>query len=205
MSRLGVADEVLDDALRLRVGRMAEVGTEPVVGGEADVVRCRDHHVGHDPTFEAAHPVSEHLGRGTADRLEALGQHRHRRRRGLVAGEAHEPEPAPRHHRAEHLDPAGQGAPVDHHRLARRPHRRAALTTVRRPPRLLLLGDEPPEVPWRPRVAGRPRRRQQPLRRDPRPRPGDSAATSIAYAVGVLRHRRPPGALLVELACAHAR
>jgi hypothetical protein len=37
---------------------------EPVVGGEADVVRRRVHHVGDDTALEAAHPVGEHLGRG---------------------------------------------------------------------------------------------------------------------------------------------
>ena len=49
--RLGVADEVLDDAFRLGVGRMTEVRGEPVVRREPDVVRCRDHHVATTPPF----------------------------------------------------------------------------------------------------------------------------------------------------------
>jgi hypothetical protein len=45
---LGIADQVLHDPLRLRIGRVAKVGPEPVVRGEADIVRGRHHEVGDD-------------------------------------------------------------------------------------------------------------------------------------------------------------
>ena len=74
--------------------------------GEADVPAGRDHDVGDDAAFQAAHPVREDLARHPAEGLEALGQHAHRGLGPLVGGEAHEPEPAPRKHRAEHVQPA---------------------------------------------------------------------------------------------------
>jgi len=48
---LHVANEVLDDPLRLRVRTFAEVRREAVVRGEADVGRCRDDDAGDRATF----------------------------------------------------------------------------------------------------------------------------------------------------------
>jgi hypothetical protein len=197
----GIANEVLDDPLRLWIGGMAEVGPEPVVGGEAHVVRRRDHHPGHRPGLQTAHSVGEHVAWHTADHLEALGDQRHRRRRRLVTGEPHETEPAPRHHGAEHLDPARQVAPIDHQRLARHPHRRTPLMTrLGRPPLPLHLGNDATEVAWRPDIPGCPRRRQQPLRRDLRLRLSDPTLHELADDVGVLRHHSPNNTLLIEIA-----
>jgi hypothetical protein len=195
-----VADEVLDDALGLRIVRVAEVRSEPVVRREADVVRCRDHHVRDDPALQAAHPIGQDLARDAAEGLEALSEHRHRGRRGLVAGEAHEPHPTPRQHGAEHLDPAGQRAPVDDEGLARHPHRWPSLTGVRSTPRLLLAGHNPPEVPRRARVPGGACRRQQPLGRDPPSSGGDPLGDERSHTVGVLRHRRTLCPVLLQLA-----
>jgi hypothetical protein len=39
----------LHHPLRLRIGRLAEIGSKPVMGGEADILRSGHHHVGHDP------------------------------------------------------------------------------------------------------------------------------------------------------------
>ena len=137
------------------------------MGGEADIVRGRHHHVGDHPGLQAAHPVRQHHLRDTAEHLEALRQQLHRgvgavrcRRTGRTATATR---PAPRRTRCS----PGQHPPVDHQRLTRRPHPRpAAPVMIPTPPRFR-LGDQPAEVPRRPRVAGRPRRRQQPLRRDP--------------------------------------
>ena len=90
---LAVADESLDDALGLRVGRLAEVGTEPVVRGEPDVLGRGHDPVGDHPALQAPHPVGEDDLGCAAEDLEALGQHRHRRRGLLISGEADEPEP----------------------------------------------------------------------------------------------------------------
>jgi hypothetical protein len=46
--RLAVADQVLDDSLRFRVLRLTEVGPEPKVSGEAQVVGMGHHQVGDD-------------------------------------------------------------------------------------------------------------------------------------------------------------
>ena len=117
----GIADQVLHDPLRLRVGGLAEVGAEPVVRGEPHILRRGHHHVGDDGTFQAAHPVRQHLARHPAQRLEAFRQQRQRRRGPLIGSEPHKPEPRPGQHRAEHVPPA-LGAPVDHQILTRRPH-----------------------------------------------------------------------------------
>ncbi len=90
---LGVADEVFDDALRFGVGGVAEVGTEPVVGGHPHVVRGRDHHVRHDCAFEAGHPVGQDLGGHPADRGEGLGDQRQGGGGAFVGGEGDEPPP----------------------------------------------------------------------------------------------------------------
>ena len=60
-------------------------------------------------------------------------------------------------------------APVDHQVLARRPHPRPDDRGAAAAPASLRLGHQPAEVARRPGIAGRPRRRQQPLRRDPTP------------------------------------
>ena len=57
---LGIADQMLHHPLRLRIRRLTEVGPKPVVGGEADIIRGRHHHVGDHPRFQAAHPVRQH-------------------------------------------------------------------------------------------------------------------------------------------------
>ena len=184
---LRIADEMLDDSLRLRIGRMTEVRSEPVVGREPDIVRRRDHHVGHRPALQATHPIGEHLGRNTAEHLEALGEQRHRRRRGLVASEPHEPEPAPRHHRAEHLHPAGQRAPIDHQRLARHPHRRTTLMTrlAARHARFAAATPADGSSAATPRNPAARADRQQPLRRDLRLRLSDHARATRSRTTSV--------------------
>jgi hypothetical protein len=142
---------------------------------EADIVSGRNHLVGDHPALQAAHPVGEHDVRDTAELLEALRQHRQCGLGPLVVGEPHEPDPRPGQHRAEHVQPADT-APVDGQDLTRRPHRRTTAPVVAPPPGLLRIGDKPPEVPRRPRIASRLRGRQQPLGRDP-----------------ALRHRDPVG------------
>ena len=198
---LRVANQVLDDALRLRVSRMAEVRSEPVVGREPDVVRRRDHHPGNDAALQAAHPIGQDLRGDTAQGVEAIGEHRQRRRRRLIPGDTDEPHTRPGEHRGEHLQPARQQTPVDHQRLARHPHRRPPLMTTDLATDLPLHpGHEPPEVAVRPRIAGRACRRQQPLRRAATVRFADQIEHDRADPIGVLRHRRPLGAFIIQLA-----
>ena len=102
----------------MRVIRLTKVGPETVVRREPEVVAGRHHDVGDHPAPQTAHPVGEHLARHPAQHLEALGQHRERRLRPFVGSEAHEPEPAPGQHRAEHVQPS-HDAPVDHQMLTR--------------------------------------------------------------------------------------
>ena len=166
---LGIPDQVLHDPFRFRVVRLAEIRPEPVVRREPQVLRRGHHDVGDHAALQAAHPVRQHLARHPAQHLQALRQHRQRRLRALISGEPHEPEPAPRQHRAEHVQ-AALGTPVDHQVLTRRPHRRTAAPVMIPPPQMLLRRDQPPEIPRRPRIPRGPRRRQQPLRRDPRRR-----------------------------------
>ena len=119
---LGVADQVLHDALGLRVRGMTEVGPEPVVAGEPDVVRCRHHDIGDHVALQTRHPVREHDLRNPAELLEALRQQPQRGGLLLIGSEADEPEPRPSEHCAEHVHlPAGQDllAPVDGQHLAR--------------------------------------------------------------------------------------
>jgi hypothetical protein len=142
------------------------------VGGELHVVGRGDHDVRDDTALEAAHPVREDLGRDPADRLEALREHGHRGGGLLVGGEPHETNPRPRQHRAEHLDPA-KVAPVDDQVLTRGPHSWAPPTVVLAAPLDLRSRDQAAEVARRPGEPRRPRRRQQPLRRDPAPCRGD--------------------------------
>ena len=114
---LGVADEGLHHPLGLGILRLAEVGTEPVVSGEAHVVRVRHDEPCDRGRLQAPHPVRQHHRRHSARRLEALGQQAKGGGAPLVGGEAHEAEPAPRQHGAEDLQPV-LGAPVDHQVLA---------------------------------------------------------------------------------------
>ena len=60
------------------------------------------------------------------------------------------------------------------------------------PPLLLRAGDQPPEVPRRPRIPGRPRRGQQPLRRDPARRGRNPVSGQSAHRV-VVTPPRPSG------------
>ncbi len=103
---LGIADQVLRDPLRFRVVRLAEIGLEPVMRREPQVLRRGHHHVGDHAAFQARHPVGQHLARHPAQHLQALRQHRQRRLRALISSEPHEPDPAPGQHRAEHVQPA---------------------------------------------------------------------------------------------------
>ena len=110
---------------------MAEVGPEPVVGGEPDVVRRRDDHVRDHPAPQAGHPVGEHHLRHAAEDLEAFRQQPQRRCLLLIGSEADEPEPRPGQHRAEHVHLATNddlGAPVDRKDLTGRPDRRSTTT-----------------------------------------------------------------------------
>jgi hypothetical protein len=178
---------------------VAEVGPEPVVGREPHVVGTGHDDVGDDPALQAAHPISQHDLRDTAEDLEALGQHAQRGGLLLIGGEPDEPEPRPGQHRAEDVDPAASDellAPVDHQKLTRRPDRRPAATRPGLPESPLPLrgSDQPPEVAVRPRIARRPRGRQQPLRADLPQGLGDLLRDQLGDLVIVpgprLAHRR---------------
>jgi len=115
---LGVSHEVLDDALALGIGRLAEVGPEAVVGGEREVPRRRHDDVGDDAALQAAHPVREYDRGHAAQGLEALGEQGEGRRLGLVGREPDEPDAAPGEDGAEDVEPA-LATPVDGEVLAR--------------------------------------------------------------------------------------
>jgi hypothetical protein len=115
---LGVAHEVLDDALGLGVAGLAEVGSEVIVGGECDVGGRGHVDVGGDATSETGHAVAEHDTGHAAQELEALREQTQRRGLVLVRGEAHEAPAAPGQHGAEDLQ-AVLLAPVDDEVLAR--------------------------------------------------------------------------------------
>jgi hypothetical protein len=53
--------------------RLAEVRTEPVMGGKSHVVGHRDDEVGNHGCLETSHAIGEHDFRDTAEDLEALG------------------------------------------------------------------------------------------------------------------------------------
>jgi hypothetical protein len=163
------------------------------VGREAHVVGRRDHDVGDDPALQAPHPIGQHDLWDTTELLEALSQHRQRRLRSLVGGEAHEPPPRPGQHRAEHVQRALR-PPVDHQRLSRRPHRRTAPPVMVAAPIGLRLGHEAPEVAGRTRVARRPGLGQQAFGRDlPRRllHPGrHDIAYDVVVALRLLSRRR---------------
>ncbi len=78
--------QVLDHALALRVGRFAEVGSETVVGGEAQVVGMRHDQPGDRSGAQTPHAVGEKHRRDAADLLQTLGQEsKGVSRRSLVA------------------------------------------------------------------------------------------------------------------------
>ena len=153
--RLGVADQVLHHALRLRIRAVAEIGPEPVVGGEADIVRRSA-----PPRWRPPRPSGSPSGppappAGTPPSTSKHSANSAKRRgRALVVGEPDEPEPRPGQHRAEHVQP-GLDTPVDDQRLTRRPHPRPAAPMMITPPRRLRLRDQPAEVP-RPTPHSRP-------------------------------------------------
>ena len=154
-------------------------------------VRRRGHHdIGDDPAFQAPHPVRQYRARHPAQHLEALRQHRQRRLGPLISGEPHEPDPAPGQHRAEHVQPA-LAAPVDHQMLTRRPHRRAAAPVMIPPPGLLRRRDQTAEIPRRPGISRRPRRRQQPLGRDPARGLSHPLRDQRGHGIVVTHPRRP--------------
>ncbi len=143
---LHVTDEVLDQSLRLGVLALAEIWSEGVVGGEADVVRRGDHHVGDHPALETAHAIGQHGLGDPAHGLKARGQRGEGGLGPLVVGEEHEAPPAPRHHRAEHAQRTDL-APVDDQHVPRRPHARSASPMVIGAPRRLRFGHQAAEVP----------------------------------------------------------
>jgi hypothetical protein len=87
---LRVADQVLDDTLRLRVVGLAEVGPEAVAQGEADVVWVRHDDVGDGGGTQAGHAVGEDGRRHPACLLEALGDQRQHRLAVAILSEADE-------------------------------------------------------------------------------------------------------------------
>ena len=130
-----------DDALRLRIRGLTEVGPEPMMGGEPHVGAGRHDPVGDHPALQTPHPVGQHHpGHPTQD-LEALREQPQRGVCALVTGEADEPHPRPGQHRAEHVQPT-QHAPVDNQVLARGPHRRAAAAMMLGAPHRLLRGHQ---------------------------------------------------------------
>ena len=64
---LGVADQVFHDSFGLRVLGVTKVRGEPVMGGQADVVRGGHHHVGDDAALQAGHSVGQQLAGHSAD------------------------------------------------------------------------------------------------------------------------------------------
>ena len=142
---LHVADQVLDDALGLGVGPLAEVRPRSEVGDEAHVVGSGDDEPGHRCALQAPHAVGEEGPRHSADRLHALGERGHGRLGSKVVGEVHEAEPAPGQHRAE--DEQGTDLPpVEHQHVARCPHARPASPMVADTPRRLGLGHRPAQI-----------------------------------------------------------
>jgi len=181
-------NEVLDDALGLGVGGLAEVGREAVPGGEPDVSGGGHDDVGHDAALEAAHPVGEDDRPHPAERLEALGQQTQRRGLGLVGREADEADAAPSQDRAEDMEVA-LAAPVDDQVLARDRHPRPVCPAVASPGGLG-PGDRPAQVAGRAVVPGRLADRQQALGADPAVGRLDPLGDERRERVGVARPGR---------------
>jgi hypothetical protein len=110
---LCVADQMLDDALRLGIRRFAEVGPEAVAEREADVLRVRHDHIGDGRRAQARHPVGDHDRRHPARLLEALRQQSQHRLPAPIRGEADEAPARPGQHRAEERE-RPLLSPVDH-------------------------------------------------------------------------------------------
>ena len=192
---LGVAAEVFDHPLGLRVSGLAEIRPEAVVGREADVVRVGHDHVRHRPRSEAAHPVTEDHRRHPHQLLEALGQQAQRRLPLLVECEAHETPAAPGQHRAEDVQAPALG-PVDDQVLAR--HRLPGPVAAP-PPAPLCLGacHRPAQVARRAHITRRPRQRQHPLGRDDALRSPHLLGHQFPDHVGVAQSQRPRPVLVV--------
>ena len=198
---LHVADQVLHQALGLGVGPLAEVGPEPVVGGEAHVGRGRDDQPGDRAALQAAHAVGQRGLRHAADALEALGQGLHGGLGPEVVGEVHEAIPAPADHGTEDEQRADL-PPVEHHHVARCPHARSSAPVVLRPPGALGLGHQTAEVAGRAAIAGSHRHRQQTLGRDPALGAGHGLGHQVGHPVVVVADQTgidpglgPPGRL----------
>jgi len=146
------------------------------------------HHVGDDPVLETAHPVTEHHRGDRTHFSEAFGQQAKGRLAPLVAGEANEAVATPGQHRAEHVQPEADRGPVDHQVLARAGDPRSKDPSLL-PPLRLHPGDRPAKIARRALIAGRARRRQQPLGRDATVGGAHPLADEHDDRVGVLRNR----------------
>ncbi|NIL91600.1 hypothetical protein RhoFasSB10_03948 [Rhodococcus fascians] len=176
---LGVSDEVLHDAFRLWVVRVAEVRCEPVMSSEPDVVRGGDDDVRDDPAFEACHAVGEDLARDTTDSGKCFGDQCHCGGCFLVRGERSKPPPRVGHDGAEQVQTADSG-PVDDQIVTRCPYCGPSAAVMVGAPPFLLLGDQAAEVAVRSCVAGLAGDRQDSFR-------GDSALRFVdpfGYQVG---------------------
>ena len=171
---LGIAHEVLDEALGLGVSGLAEVGGEAVVGREGDVARGGHDDVGHDTALQAAHAVGEDDGGHAAERLEALGEQAQRRGLVLPLREAHEAHPAPGQDGTEDM-PGSLLAPVDDEVL---PGHRLPGSIDATVAAVLGLGrgHRPAEAAGRARVALGPQHGQEAL--------GTDAAVALAHPRG---------------------
>ena len=91
--RLGVTDETLNYAFRLRILGMTEIRREPVVRSEPDIGSCWDHNIRDDTRFQTAHPIREDLRGHTPQHLETFSKETKCRCRGLISRETYEPDP----------------------------------------------------------------------------------------------------------------
>ena len=89
--RLRVPAQVFHDPFRFRIGAVTEVRGEPVVGGKPHIRGGRYDDVGDDPTFEAAHPISEYLVGYSTDLFQRLGDESECGGGCFVGGEPNEP------------------------------------------------------------------------------------------------------------------
>lgn len=176
-------------SLRFGVGSLAEIGAEGVMVGEADVVGRRHHHPGDGAAFEAAHAVAEHGLRHAAQGLETGGQGGQGGLGALVVGEAHEADPAPGQHGAEHRQRPDL-APVDDQHVPRRPHPRPPAPVVVGAPCPLGLGHQAAEVAGRAGVARGPGRRQHALGRYESVRLRHRLGHDVGDGVVVMGHGR---------------
>src|SRR4029453_17513152 len=136
---------MLHHALGLRISGVAEIGTEPVMGGKANIVGCGHHYIRHHTSLQTAHPIRQHRLRHPAQLLETLPQHPELRSSLLVGGEPDKPEPRPGKHRTKHVQ-ASLNAPIDNQRLSRSPHSWPPAPMLTLTPPRLDLGDQPTEI-----------------------------------------------------------